>query len=75
MQWIELAAMRPTIGDLGQTDHVLVAYSPAPDANLRRAIAFYDQDGKGSGWFETSTFAPLPAPRYWMPFPDLPTKR
>jgi hypothetical protein len=75
MQWIECATERPPIVDMGQTDHVLVAYFPAPDTNLKVGIAFYDQDGPGSGWLESGTFRALPAPRYWMPIPDPPTMR
>ena len=57
---------------MGQTDHVLVAYSPYPDAALHITIAFYDQDGKGSGWLEAKTFHTINPPRYWMPIPDPP---
>lgn len=75
MSWIELAVARPPIIDMDQTDHVLVAYYPAPDTNLCTGIAFYDQAAKGSGWLESGTFRELPAPRYWMPIPLLLAKR
>lgn len=75
MQWIELAKERPLIVDMDQTDRVLVAYYPKPDTDLEIALAFYDQDGKGSGWREAGTFDALPAPRYWMPLPPVPPQR
>ena len=60
---------------MDQTDHVLVAYYPAPDTDLHIAIAFYDRAAEGSGWMEANTFDDIPAPRYWMSLPELPTKR
>lgn len=72
MDWIELAKERPALDDMGQTDHILVAYYPAPDTELEIGIAFFDKGGKGSGWSESGTFNDLPAPRYWMPLPPLP---
>ena len=74
MHWIELAAERPPIVDMNQTNHVLVAYYPAPDTELHITIAFYDQKASGSGWM-AADFAQLPAPRYWMPLPELSAKR
>ncbi len=73
MKWIELAKERPTIGRMGQTDVLLIAYFPGPDTVLVPALARYDENGKGSGWFEVKTFDHLPAPRYWMPI-DVPLR-
>jgi hypothetical protein len=73
--WIELATKRPPIVDMGQTDHILVAYYPGPDIELETTIGFFDKDGAGSGWFESGSFRRLPAPRYWMPIPELPKQR
>lgn len=70
MHWIALSDKRPPIGDMGQTDLVLVVY-PHPKYGLIRTIAFFDQDGKGSGWFKQD-FTFLPEPLYWMPMPDVP---
>ena len=72
MNWIELAKEKPPIVDMGQTEHILVAYYPAPDSELEVSIGFFDTHGAGSSWFEGGTFNRLPAPRYWMPLPKNP---
>lgn len=68
--WIEYANIKPTMS-MGQSSDVLVAYYTEPDSDLYITIAFCDH----GDWFERGTFRELPAPRYWMPLPELPRRR